>query len=245
MEWINLHCSLLAGPDFLGAEPVDRATWLCLLRFCVVQENGGIIYDCDEWGDRKWQQLCGVTASEAGRASALWTWFDGSLRVAYYPADKEAEVKAKRQAGRTGGLVRTQAKTEASRLNGAKHQPKQNPSNNPTEGEGEGEGERKVVEEPTQPPPPTISHGAIDTASLIAEFGLSTAPKDVSEWKGGLNRVAKCSSVSEARAFLRWAIHVCKKQGVVVQHYRHVRLLAQEWASSQVGKKIIGVASEV
>ncbi len=241
MEWINLPCSLLAGPDFLGSEPVDRATWLCLLRFCVMQENGGLILDCGDWGDRKWQQLCGVTATEVHQAADLWAWEQGSVRVAYYPADKEAEVKAKRQAGRSGGLARTQAKTEAARVNGAKHQPKQIPSNNPTEGEGEEKG--KVVEG-TQPPPPTISQGGIDTATLIAEFGLSTAPKDVSEWKGGLNRVAKCTSAIEARAFLRWAIQVCKQHGVVVQHYRHVRLLAQEWASSQVGKKYNGALSE-
>ncbi len=231
MDWINLHTSTLDSVEFLGSEPVDRATWLCLLRYCCGQENGGIIREAADWGDRRWQQLCRVMLLEVKRDCALWTWFGRDLHVHAYPRDKEREVQSNRIAGRQGGLARTQAKTEAARLNGAKHQPKQeakpNPSENPTEGKGmEGNGREGA----TQPPPIPFS-GKIDTSTLLATFGLPNGPKDTAEWRGGLSKVARCRSEAEARAFLTWAISACNAQGVTVVHWRHVRLLAMEWDS--------------
>lgn len=100
MEWLNLHVSVLDCPEFLGAEPVDRATWLCLLRYCAGQENGGRIVNAASWGDRRWQQLCRVTAKEVRRTCDLWAWDGADLLVVRYPSDKEAEVRAKRQGGK-------------------------------------------------------------------------------------------------------------------------------------------------
>jgi len=66
--------------------------------------------------------------AEVRQDCALWSWDAEGLSVAFYPLDREQEVKAKRDAGKRGGMARTQAKSQAARDNGAKHQPKQNPS---------------------------------------------------------------------------------------------------------------------
>ncbi len=237
MDWLNLHTSVLHSEEFVGAEPVDRATWLCLLRHCAGQENGGVIRAARAWGDRRWQQVCSVTLREVGRETSLWTWVADDLHVSFYPLDKEEEVRGKRSAGRIGGLARTQAKTQAAQANGAKHQPKQepkqepkqNPSGNPTEGKGR---ERKGSGREADPPPPIPFNGEttrIDTVALLAEFGLGASPKQAAEWRGGLNQIARCRSLPEARAFLRWALSVCRAQSVEVSYWRHVKVLAEEW----------------
>ena len=41
MDWLNLHISVLDSPQVLRCDPVRRATWLFLLRYCISQENGG------------------------------------------------------------------------------------------------------------------------------------------------------------------------------------------------------------
>jgi len=99
MEWLNIHGSTLRSPAFIGAEPIDRATWLCLLAFCANQENGGRIAGGRDWGDRRWQQVAGVTLKEVRRETELWTWENTDLVVAFYPLGKETEIRAKRLAG--------------------------------------------------------------------------------------------------------------------------------------------------
>lgn len=126
MDWINLHTSFLDSPEFIGAEPVDRATWVCLLRYCVGQENGGRIVSCKAWGDRKWQQLIRVTLEEVRRTADLWAWDGDDLVVTNYPAEKEQEVQEMRALGRT----KSPAKAAAARANGAKGgRPADNPNN--------------------------------------------------------------------------------------------------------------------
>ena len=34
MNWLNLSIQTLDSENFLGSDPVERATWLCLLRYC-------------------------------------------------------------------------------------------------------------------------------------------------------------------------------------------------------------------
>jgi hypothetical protein len=99
MEFINIHSAHLNSAAFKGAEPVCRATWLMLLQFCCTQENGGRISECQEWGDRRWQQICAVTLKEVRTKCELWNWDGKDLVVAFYPSKKEAEVRAKRLAG--------------------------------------------------------------------------------------------------------------------------------------------------
>ena len=103
MNWLNLNIQTLDSENFLGSEPVDRATWLCLLRYCIGQENGGIIADCREWGDRKWQQLIRVTKKEAVRECDLWSWEGRDLIVWGYPVEKEEEIQLKRDRAKTNG----------------------------------------------------------------------------------------------------------------------------------------------
>lgn len=103
MDWLNLHLPILRSPEFLGSEPVERATWLCLMAYCVDQENGGVIKGCADWGDRKWQQLVGVTAQEVTLKSELWQWGEEGLIITFYPKEKQDLIKARREAGRKGG----------------------------------------------------------------------------------------------------------------------------------------------
>lgn len=103
MDWLNLHSSILDSPEVVGAEPTDRGTWLMLLRYCMGQENGGLIEDCAGWKDRKWQQLARVTLSEVKRESELWAWSDNDLTVIHYPLEKEELVRVKRENAKTNG----------------------------------------------------------------------------------------------------------------------------------------------
>ena len=49
------------------------------------------------WKDRKWQQVVRVTEQEIVTACALWHWDGDDLVVAFYPEDKEAEVRKRRE----------------------------------------------------------------------------------------------------------------------------------------------------
>jgi hypothetical protein len=103
MDWLNIHRSTLGAEEFLGCEPVQRATWLCLMAYCADQENGGRIDGASEWGDRKWQQVVRITRDEAHEKCALWAWVDGVLIVWAYPSEKESEVRRNRENGGKGG----------------------------------------------------------------------------------------------------------------------------------------------
>jgi len=114
MDWLNLHTSVLDSPEVIGAEPIERATWLMLMRYCIGQENSGRIIGAKTWGDRKWQQIVRVTLSETQATTQLWGWDGEDLVVTHYPLEKEKIVKG----ARVGGQAKTQAKTQASRTNG-------------------------------------------------------------------------------------------------------------------------------
>lgn len=112
MEWLNLHTSILDSPELVGSDPIERGTWLMLLRFCIGQENSGIISDCRHWKSRKWQQLVRVTQKEVFTASELWTWHGENLHVTHYPLEKQGEVITNRLNGKKGGRPKTQTETK-------------------------------------------------------------------------------------------------------------------------------------
>lgn len=103
MNYLNIKTDSLKSEEFIGAEPIERATWIALLGWCASQENGGVIINCTDWSDRKWQQLCGVTKTEVETQSELFAFEDGNLIVAFYPADQESEVIRKREIAKANG----------------------------------------------------------------------------------------------------------------------------------------------
>ncbi len=92
MNWININTATIRSPEFIGCDPTARATWLCLLAYCCEQENGGIIADCHDWGDRRWMQTCGVTRAEVEAAAPLVSLDGADVRVHAYPLDRQQEV---------------------------------------------------------------------------------------------------------------------------------------------------------
>lgn len=120
MQYLNLQTATLDSPQFLGSEPTDRATWLCLLRYCAGQENGGTIADCADWSDRKWQQLARVTLAEVKRESDLWQWRGKTVAVWSYPSENEARAKTLRARGKAAIEARWAAKATNGK-NGHKH----------------------------------------------------------------------------------------------------------------------------
>jgi hypothetical protein len=114
MQYVNIKLSVLKSPEFIQAEPVQRATWLSLLSYCCDQENSGVIKDCRLWKDRTWQQVCSVTASEVQQECDLF-WFQGDdLFIFEYPVSAEVAVKQKREGGRAGGLKSAQTRKKGS-----------------------------------------------------------------------------------------------------------------------------------
>ena len=113
MNWLNIETKTLRAREYIGSEPVHRATWLNLLGYCAEQENGGRIENCSTWKERQWMQTCGVTLSEVQLESELWRWDGHSLVIWNYPVTKEREVSAKRNGGKRGGEASGEARREA------------------------------------------------------------------------------------------------------------------------------------
>ena len=137
MKWLNIEVSTLRSEQYIGSDPIARATWLNVLAWCCEQENGGRIEGAASWGDRRWQQTCGVTKDEVGLSAPLLVWDIGALIVWNYPLTKQQQVQHNREIGSIGGQAKTQAKAEAARVNGAKHQPKEHPSASQAETQAE------------------------------------------------------------------------------------------------------------
>jgi hypothetical protein len=98
MQYLSIPIAAFASCEFVGEDPVNRATWVTLLAYCAQVENGGRICGCLQWGDRRWQQSCKVTKEEVNRPSALIRWEGNDLVVNLYPNDVESLSKARRGA---------------------------------------------------------------------------------------------------------------------------------------------------
>lgn len=105
MNWLNLETKTLHAPEYIGADPTARATWLNLLLWCAEQENGGRVLDAASWSDRRWQQTCGVTAAEVKAAEPLVTFAGEVCTVAFYPSTQEQIVREKRLTAQTNGKL--------------------------------------------------------------------------------------------------------------------------------------------
>lgn len=105
MEYLNVTVAFTRSPEYIGSEPVDRATWLNLAAYCAMMENGGVIIGCREWKDRRCQQTLGITSREMLRAGDLWHFEGDDLHVHFYPAEQEAIVIRKRGLARHNGKL--------------------------------------------------------------------------------------------------------------------------------------------
>lgn len=113
MNYLPIDVDLLRSCEFLGCEPTDRSTWISLMGYCGHQENGGRIKDCGDWGDRKWQQVAGITLKEVNRTCDMWRWDGEDLELFGYPEKVEATLLSKRESA-----------AAASRKRWAEHEPK-------------------------------------------------------------------------------------------------------------------------
>lgn len=138
MNWCNLRTEVIRSPEYVGSEPIARATWLNVTVYCCEQENGGRIKGAKLWKCRQWQQTCGVTLEEINASTKLLTWVGEDLLVWNYPKKKESIVKKRREVGRLGGGVKSDKKRQAAMANGAqggRPTEENNPSKNPSKPE--------------------------------------------------------------------------------------------------------------
>jgi len=113
MLYINIPISVLSSSEYRRCKPLKRATWLNLLGYCCIQENGGRIVGAADWDDREWQQIAAVTLEEVRMESTLWTWDGDDVVVWAYPAEQELVMRAKREGGVKGAAKRWAAKPDA------------------------------------------------------------------------------------------------------------------------------------
>lgn len=235
MNYLNIHTDLLRSESYLGADPVERATWLNLLAWCASQENGGIIPKASEWTDRKWQQLCGVTKEEATLVSDLYhITEDGDLVVNHYPKDKETEVKTKRETakanGKKGGRPKKKPTSETREKPTLVNSPK-------TEGKGR-EGKGKEWNEKNTPhgvseggsdstPSGTFEPNAIPTDEAAQNFarssGLMISPECVEAWH-------------DSRIASGWTRPQGGNSVPIVDWRADLRAFSRSWQSNRVGK---------
>ena len=204
MNWLNIHTDTLRSEEYLGAEPVERATWLNLMAWCASQENGGIIEEAATWGERKWMQLCGVTKQEATLVSKLFCFTpEGALVVSLYPSDKENEVKTKRGVARANGKLGGRPPKEPTSVskitNVATHE-------EPTLQSGrEGKGKEKEKENGKEYPPTPPRGNGVDLKMEVEE---SRKPDPIRERLGAIykRRPSTKWSKDEEKAYKELAI---------------------------------------
>jgi len=92
MNWLNIAVAFIRSPAFVAASPTEQATWLCVVAFCVEQENGGKIAGGADWRNCQWQRCCGVSAQAVRSAKTLLHIEGADVIVTGYPLHQEREV---------------------------------------------------------------------------------------------------------------------------------------------------------
>jgi hypothetical protein len=162
MNWLNLQTSVIRSPEYVGCDPVQRATWLNLMIYCAEQENGGVIPDCASWKDRRWQQTCGVTKPEVDDQCDLWSFDGENLTIWGYPAEKEEEIQKMRESGARGGKKRAENAAKSKEKQDSSSPPSTLPSSPPST-------ERKGKEEKGILPPTPQGEESESTEDFYAE----------------------------------------------------------------------------
>ena len=167
MNWLNLQTSVIRSPEYVGCDPVQRATWLNLMIYCAEQENGGVIPDCASWKDRRWQQTCGVTKPEVDDQCDLWSFDGENLTVWAYPAEKQEEIQKMRESGARGGKKRAENAAKSKEKQDSSSTPSTLPSSPPST-ERKGKEEKGIL-------PPTPQSEASESAEDFYEDNMPTA----------------------------------------------------------------------
>jgi hypothetical protein len=162
MNWLNLQTSVIRSPEYVGCDPVQRATWLNLMIYCAEQENGGVIPDCASWKDRRWQQTCGVTKPEVDDQCDLWSFDGENLTIWAYPAEKQEEIQKMRESGARGGKKRAENAAKSKEKQDSSSPPSTLPSSPPST-------ERKGKEEKGILPPTPQSEASESAGDFYAE----------------------------------------------------------------------------
>jgi hypothetical protein len=167
MNWLNLQTSVIRSPEYVGCDPVQRATWLNLMIYCAEQENGGVIPDCASWKDRRWQQTCGVTKPEVDDQCDLWSFDGENLTIWAYPAEKQEEIQKMRESGARGGKKRAENAAKSKEKQDSSSPPSTLPSSPPST-ERKGKEEKGIL-------PPTPQSEASESAEDFYEDNMPTA----------------------------------------------------------------------
>jgi hypothetical protein len=167
MNWLNLQTSVIRSPEYVGCDPVQRATWLNLMIYCAEQENGGVIPDCASWKDRRWQQTCGVTKPEVDDQCDLWSFDGENLTIWGYPAEKQEEIQKMRESGARGGKKRAENAAKSKEKQDSSSPPSTLPSSPPST-ERKGKEEKGIL-------PPTPQSEASESAEDFYAENMPTA----------------------------------------------------------------------
>jgi hypothetical protein len=167
MNWLNLQTSVIRSPEYVGCDPVQRATWLNLMIYCAEQENGGVIPDCASWKDRRWQQTCGVTKPEVDDQCDLWSFDGENLTIWAYPAEKQEEIQKMRESGARGGKKRAENAAKSKEKQDSSSPPSTLPSSPPST-ERKGKEEKGIL-------PPTPQSEASESAEDFYAENMPTA----------------------------------------------------------------------
>lgn len=106
MDWLNINVAHLDSPEFISATDPQRSAWMCLMRYCAGQENGGVIAGSRDWNERMWLHGARVLRRIVLADSPLWVWEGGDLHVAFYPAEQEQIAASRRRGGELTALKR-------------------------------------------------------------------------------------------------------------------------------------------
>lgn len=120
MNYLNIDVGLISTDQFLGATSAQIGVWAKLMRYCAIEENSGVIIECENWNDLLWFAKARVRKSEIKHDSPLWEWKYGNLCVWGYPLHQQEKAQANRKSASLGGASFSQRKKEAVRINGAK-----------------------------------------------------------------------------------------------------------------------------
>ena len=175
MQWLNLNVATLDSEEFVFSTPVEQAVWLNVQRYCISQENGGVIPGARGWTNRQWQQVVRVVRKDVLRESRLWEWRVNDLVVKFYPHSSQLEVQAKRR-----GAIQRHAQRAAQQP--AEQGTEQGVELGAEQADNEREGkerEKKGKESGARPQALPFSEGEIPTCAACLQWGQTAGvPED-------------------------------------------------------------------